>query len=84
MKKQILTLIIGILIGAIITTGVFLLTKGKTENQDNRMNRRPQTNLDGNTAGGFNGGGKGHMRQNNGQNIDKNNVDVENSSETQE
>lgn len=28
MKKEILTLIIGILIGAIITTGVFLVLKG--------------------------------------------------------
>ena len=36
MKKQILTLIIGILIGAIITTAVFLVLKGNTKNRGNR------------------------------------------------
>ena len=36
MKKQILTLIIGILIGAIITTAVFLILKGNTNNRGNR------------------------------------------------
>ena len=35
MKKQILTLIIGILIGAIITTAVFLILKGNTNNRGN-------------------------------------------------
>ena len=39
MKKQILTLIIGILIGAIITTGVFLVLKGNTKGPGNGMNR---------------------------------------------
>ena len=39
MKKDILTLIIGILIGAIITTAVFLVIKGTTSNAGNRMNR---------------------------------------------
>lgn len=32
MKKEILMLIIGILIGAIIATGVFLVLKGNTQN----------------------------------------------------
>ena len=47
MKKQILTLIIGILIGAIITTAVFLVLKGNTGNKGNRMNRGNMPSLDG-------------------------------------
>lgn len=47
MKKQILTLIIGILIGAIITTAVFLVLKGNTGNQGNRMNRGEMPSMDG-------------------------------------
>lgn len=38
MKKHILTLIIGILIGAIITTAIFLILKGNTRNQINIEN----------------------------------------------
>ena len=48
MKKQILTLIIGILIGAIITTAVFLILKGNTGGQGNRMNRGEMPAMDGN------------------------------------
>ena len=48
MKKQILTLIIGILIGAIITTAVFLILKGNTGSQGNRMNRGEMSSMDGN------------------------------------
>ena len=44
MKKQILTLIIGILIGTIITTAVFLVLKGNT---GNRMNRGNMPSMDG-------------------------------------
>ncbi len=47
MKKQILTLIIGILIGAIITTAVFLVLKGNTGRQGNRMNRGEMPSMDG-------------------------------------
>ena len=38
MKKQILTLIIGILIGSIITTGVFLVLKNNEGNNMPKMN----------------------------------------------
>lgn len=49
MKKQILMLIIGILIGAVISTGVFLVLKRDDEKQMNKMDRgeRPTT-MDGN------------------------------------
>ena len=47
MKNQILTLIIGILIGAIITTAVFLVLKGNTGSQGNRMNRGEMPSMDG-------------------------------------
>ena len=47
MKNQILTLIIGILIGAIITTAVFLVLKGKTSSQGSRMNRGEMPSMDG-------------------------------------
>lgn len=40
MKKQILTLIIGILIGAIITTGVFLMIKSNEKNNMPDMSNR--------------------------------------------
>ena len=48
MKKQILTLIIGILIGSIITTAVFLILKGNTGNPGSRMNRGEMPSMDGN------------------------------------
>ena len=44
MKNQILMLIIGILIGAIITTGVFLFLKSKDNNKMPSMDR--STNLE--------------------------------------
>ena len=47
MKKQILTLIIGILIGAIITTGVFLILKGNTDIPENPMQRGEMPTMDG-------------------------------------
>lgn len=47
MKNQILTLIIGILIGAIITTAVFLVLKGNTGSQGNRMKRGEMPSMDG-------------------------------------
>ena len=47
MKNQILTLIIGILIGAIITTAVFLVLKENTGSQGNRMNRGEMPSMDG-------------------------------------
>ena len=49
MKKQILMLIIGILIGAIIATGVFLVLKDDDSKQMDKMDRRqPPTSMDGN------------------------------------
>ena len=56
MKKQILTLIIGILIGAIITTAVFLILKGNTGSQGNRMNRGEMPSMDGSFPNIGNGG----------------------------
>ena len=56
MKNQILTLIIGILIGAIITTAVFLILKENTGNQGNIMNRGEMPSMDGsfpNMGNGF-------------------------------
>lgn len=51
MKKQILTLIIGILIGAIITTGVFLIIKSNSNqnvgNMGGQMGEPPS--MDGNS-----------------------------------
>lgn len=54
MKKQILTLIIGILIGAIITAAVFLLLKANTVEQGKRMNRGQMPSRDENFQGGEN------------------------------
>ena len=53
MKKDILTLIIGILIGAIITTAVFLVIKGTTSNAGNRMNRENMEFMNGNFSNGL-------------------------------
>lgn len=47
MKKQILTLVIGILIGAIVTTGVFLVLKGNSSSQSNKGNMRERPSMDG-------------------------------------
>lgn len=46
MKKNILTLIIGILIGSIITTAVFLILKDNTSGKENRMNRGEKPFMD--------------------------------------
>ncbi len=54
MKKQILTLIIGMLIGAIITTMVFLIIKANTEEQRNMM-KGQMPSMDTNFQGGENG-----------------------------
>lgn len=53
MKKEILMLIIGILIGAIITTGVFLVLKGN--DSQNRMNMGEPPTMDGNSINGGRG-----------------------------
>lgn len=50
MKKEISMLIIGVLIGAIITTGVFLILKGNDKTKTGKANgERPTTSMDGNT-----------------------------------
>ena len=54
MKKQILTLIIGMLIGAIITTMVFLIIKANTGGQGNMM-KGQMPSMDTNFQGGENG-----------------------------
>lgn len=72
MKKQILTLIIGILIGAIIATGVFLVLKNNSGDRNDR-GERPEMqgempSMDENMIGEP-GGPKDNMRQdNNGDN----------------
>ena len=49
MKKEISMLIIGVLIGAIITTGVFLILKGNDKNKTGKPNgERPTASMDGN------------------------------------
>lgn len=55
MKKQILTLIIGILIGAIITTAVFLALKGNAGSKVNGMDRGEMPSMDGNFPNRGNG-----------------------------
>lgn len=70
MKKQILMLIIGILIGAIVTTGVFLLLKGNTQKQRGKMDRgdrmemREPSSMDGNEIDGRSRGLKSNKRDN--------------------
>lgn len=59
MKNQIMMLIIGILIGAIIATGVFLVLKGGTEETGGRRDMQggeDMPTMDGNWIGGPNGG----------------------------
>lgn len=84
MKKQILMLVIGILIGAIITTGVFLVLKGNSGENGGRMNMGEPPTMDGNTTGGGPGGSKGEMKQDSKENksIDNTNTDSTNTSET--
>lgn len=50
MKNQILTLVIGILIGAAITTGVFLLLKGNDKKSIPTEGRKPQITENGETT----------------------------------
>lgn len=53
MKDKILTLIIGILIGAVITAGGFLIYSNVTGNNGNGTNdARGEMQMDGNMAGG--------------------------------
>lgn len=68
MKKEILMLIIGILIGAIITTAVFLVLKG--DNSENRMNMGELPTMDGNSINGGRGPSKTqeNINQNNSEN----------------
>ena len=54
MKSNILTLIIGILIGAIITTAVFLILKENQGDQGNRMNIEEMPFMDGSFPNGEN------------------------------
>lgn len=75
MKKTILTLIIGILIGAIITTGVFMIIKANTKEDDSEVPSfdKSQMKRDGNFIddGNFErgdmptGGKRGEMNPNN-------------------
>lgn len=51
MKNQILMLIIGILIGAVITTGVFLVLQSGNSNDMGEMSGERPT-MDGNMVGG--------------------------------
>lgn len=65
MKKEILMLIIGILIGAIISTGVFLVLKGDSSKEIDKMDRRqPPTSMDGNFVDDGNGR-RGRQNDNN-------------------
>ena len=54
MKKEILTLIIGVLIGAVLTTGVFLILKGKDSKGKDGMPKgdRPDFSMDVNSIDG--------------------------------
>ena len=78
MKKQILMLIIGILIGAIITTGVFLVLKGNAGWQGDKMNMRggEPPIMDGNVTGGEYGGSKENRRQDNNGSTNTDNTDI--------
>lgn len=67
MKKQILMLVIGILIGAIIATGVFLVLKEDSGKQMDKSDRRqPPTSADGN----FVDDGRGRWNRKNDDNND--------------
>lgn len=68
MKKEILMLVIGILIGAIIATGVFLVLKGDDRGQ--MMDRgEPPTAMDGNSV---DGGGRMRDRTNSENSVEQN------------
>lgn len=66
MKKEISMLIIGILIGSIISTGVFLVLKGN--DSGNRMNMGEPPTMDGNSIDG----GRESLRTQ--ENMDQNNI----------
>ena len=59
MKKQILTLIIGILIGAIITVGIFMLQRGNGDMKRGGDMGEPPT-MDGNMTERPRGNGRGN------------------------
>lgn len=83
MKKQILTLVIGILIGAIITTGVFLILKGNTGAKGDRMNMGEPPTMDGNSIGGPGGPRENSQQGGNGNTTtDSSTTDNTNTSET--
>lgn len=54
MKSKILTLIIGILIGAVITTGVFLIINNNNKSNNNGRQGRPDMSQMGNFTPGEN------------------------------
>lgn len=71
MKKEILMLIIGILIGAIITTAVFLVLKGDS-GENNKMNMGEPPKMDGNSINGERGPSRTQ------ENIEQNNSETTN------
>lgn len=74
MKKEISMLIIGILIGAIISTGVFLVLKGNDGKQMDRMDRgEPPTSMDGNM---IDNEGRRRERQNNENSVNQENLNA--------
>lgn len=76
MKKQILVFIIGVLVGAIITTGVFLVLKGnqKGNRMEGKMGEPPI--MDGNMTR------EGRPSSKSGENNTNNNQVEENNNET--
>lgn len=76
MKKEILMLIIGILIGAIIATGVFLVLKGNMNNEVPGDMGRGNFQKDGEMPS-TDGTGRGNMKQD-----ENTTTDTTNSSET--
>lgn len=85
MKKQIFMLIIGVLIGAIITTGVFLVLKGTTQKEGMGRGGFEQNGempkMDGNETG-EQGGGRTNNKKDNGTNNNSTTNDNTNTSET--
>lgn len=71
MKKEILMFIIGILIGAILTTGVFFCLKGNNK-KEREHGERPTTSMDANSTGEK---GKTKKRQNDGNNTEQNSTE---------
>lgn len=81
MKKEILMLIIGILIGAIIATGVFLVLKGDSNDRGDRMNMDggEMPVMDGNMTEGR--PSRGDINQN-GNGTTSNNTNTDNAGES--